>query len=58
MDVSTTKRSSTVLIPVFIPAVIVIALLVIGTISNPERAGAFSLSYFLTLRPTLAGFIC
>ncbi|HCH02314.1 MAG TPA: choline transporter [Vibrio sp.] len=41
MDVSTTKRKSTVLIPVFIPAVIVIALLVIGTISNPERAGAF-----------------
>ncbi|MGO2496810.1 MAG: BCCT family transporter [Vibrio litoralis] len=41
MDVSATKRKSTVLIPVFIPAVIVIALLVIGTISNPERAGAF-----------------
>lgn len=41
MDVSTTKRSSTVLIPVFIPAVIVIALVVIGTISNPERAGIF-----------------
>lgn len=41
MDVSTTKRKSTVLIPVFIPAVIVIALLVIGTISNPERAGVF-----------------
>ncbi|PSJ44749.1 choline transporter [Zobellella endophytica] len=31
--------SSTVLIPVFIPAVIVIALMVIGTISNPELAG-------------------
>ncbi|HEY7884580.1 MAG TPA: BCCT family transporter, partial [Cellvibrionaceae bacterium] len=30
---------STVLIPVFIPAVIVIVLLVVGTISNPELAG-------------------
>lgn len=38
-----TPRSSTVLIPVFIPAVIVIALLLIGTMSNPELAGeAFS----------------
>ena len=34
---------STVLIPVFAPAVVVISLLVIGTISNPELAGhAFS----------------
>ncbi|GGB34315.1 choline transporter [Oceanisphaera marina] len=31
--------SSTVLIPVFIPAVIVIALMVIGTMSNPTQAG-------------------
>ncbi|WP_413477693.1 BCCT family transporter [Vibrio hibernica] len=41
MDVKTEKRSSTVLVPVFIPAVIVIALIVIGTISNPARAGVF-----------------
>lgn len=35
--------SSTILVPVFIPAVVVILLLVIGTISNPELAGsAFS----------------
>lgn len=35
--------SSTILIPVFIPAVVVILLLVVGTISNPELAGsAFS----------------
>ncbi|MCP3176443.1 BCCT family transporter [Desulfuromonas sp. KJ2020] len=33
------KRSSTILIPVFVPAVVVTLLLVIGTISNPERAG-------------------
>ncbi|RII84047.1 BCCT family transporter [Neopusillimonas maritima] len=32
-------RGSTVLIPVFIPAVIVIGLMVIGTISNPTLAG-------------------
>ncbi len=32
--------SSTVLLPVFIPAIVVILLLVIGTISNPELAGA------------------
>ncbi|UTF58594.1 BCCT family transporter [Gilvimarinus sp. DA14] len=34
-----TKSSSTVLIPVFIPAVVVIFLLVVGTISNPDLAG-------------------
>ena len=35
--------SSTILVPVFIPAVVVILLRVIGTISNPELAGsAFS----------------
>ncbi|OEF27455.1 BCCT family transporter [Vibrio rumoiensis] len=41
MDVKSDKPSSTVLIPVFIPAVIVIALIVIGTISNPQMAGDF-----------------
>ncbi|MBV7261259.1 BCCT family transporter [Photobacterium sp. WH24] len=34
-----TQRSSTILIPVFIPAVAVILLMVIGTISNPTLAG-------------------
>ena len=33
------ERNSTILIPVFIPAIIVILLLVTGTISNPELAG-------------------
>lgn len=33
------KSNSTILIPVFIPAVIVISLMVIGTISNPKLAG-------------------
>jgi len=39
---TTTKKGpgSTILVPVFIPAVAVILLLVIGTISNPELAGA------------------
>ena len=38
---TTAKRewSSTILVPVFLPAVIVIALMVIGTVSNPELAG-------------------
>lgn len=39
MTSKTTTRSSTVLIPVFIPAVIVIFLMLIGTISNPKAAG-------------------
>src|SRR5690606_40606259 len=42
------KPRSTVLIPVFIPAVVVIVLIVVGTISNPELAGqlfASTLSY-------------
>ena len=33
------SKVSTVLLPVFVPAVLVITLMVIGTISNPERAG-------------------
>ncbi|MCX4189865.1 BCCT family transporter [Methylophaga sp. OBS3] len=33
------SRSSTILIPVFIPAVVITLLLVIGTISNPALAG-------------------
>ncbi|HET8817806.1 MAG TPA: BCCT family transporter, partial [Pseudidiomarina sp.] len=33
------KWHSAILVPVFVPAVVVIALFVIGTLSNPERAG-------------------
>ncbi|MAN51936.1 MULTISPECIES: BCCT family transporter [unclassified Marinimicrobium] len=47
-DASKAGVGSTVLIPVFIPAVIVILMLVVGTISNPELAGkafATTLSY-------------
>ena len=34
-----TALRSTILLPVFLPAVVIILLLVIGTISNPELAG-------------------
>ncbi|MFO7582741.1 BCCT family transporter [Guyparkeria sp.] len=34
-----TRFRSTILIPVFLPAILVVALLVIGTISDPDRAG-------------------
>jgi len=40
MDPAKSKTSSTVLLPVFLPSVAITSLLVIGTISNPERAGA------------------
>lgn len=43
MTAENRKFRSTILVPVFIPAVVVALLLVIGTISNPELAGeAFS----------------
>lgn len=48
---SKTAQHSTILIPVFAPAVIIIFLLVIGTISNPELAGqvfADALTYVTT----------
>lgn len=51
MTEQTSKTGSTVLVPVFIPAVVVIVLLVVGTISSPDLAGeAFkaTLSYVTT----------
>lgn len=38
MSANTSKLKSTLLLPVFIPAISVIALLIIGTISDPEKA--------------------
>ena len=38
MGASASKPRSTILLPVFLPAIIVIALLIIGTVSNPELA--------------------
>lgn len=40
MPDSSAKPASTILIPVFIPAVVVIVLLLAGTISNPQLAGS------------------
>ncbi|TXS92837.1 BCCT family transporter [Parahaliea maris] len=51
MPAKENRNTSTVLIPVFIPAVVVIVLLVIGTISNPDLAGdafARTLAYITT----------
>tara|TARA_R110002073_G_scaffold196968_2_gene356091 strand:- start:3150 stop:5231 length:2082 start_codon:yes stop_codon:yes gene_type:complete len=39
MSTNNKERQSTVLVPVFAPAVVVIVLLVVGTIANPEMAG-------------------
>lgn len=39
MGATSAKAKSTLLLPVFLPAIIVIALLIIGTISSPELAG-------------------
>ena len=41
MSVSKNALKSTLLLPVFIPAVSVIFLMIIGTLSNPELAGEF-----------------
>ncbi|RUO31175.1 BCCT family transporter [Aliidiomarina soli] len=40
MGATSSKVKSTLLLPVFLPAIIVIALLIIGTISNPDLAGS------------------
>jgi len=47
---------STILIPVFFPAVIIILLLVIGTISNPELAGAAFADILAFLTETFGWF--
>ena len=39
MSAEKSKWHSAILFPVFLPAVIVIALLVIGTLSAPDKAG-------------------
>lgn len=48
--------SSTILIPVFIPAVIVILLLVVGTISNPELAGSIFATTLTYITQTFGWF--
>ena len=58
-------RKSTILFPVFVPAVVVSILLIIGTISNPDMAGqlfsevqrwiteTFGWFYMLVVAPSL-----
>ncbi len=48
--------SSTILVPVFVPAVIVSGLLVIGTISNPELAGSIFSSMLAYITRTFGWF--
>ena len=58
-DKTTTDKSSkvsTILLPVFIPAVLVIALMVIGTMSNPERAGALFADILAYITTTFGWF--
>jgi len=58
-DKTTTAKSSkvsTVLVPVFVPAVVVIALMVIGTMSNPERAGALFADILAYITTTFGWF--
>ncbi len=53
---SESKFKSTVLIPVFIPAVAVMFLLVVGTISNPELAGNLFASVLAYITRTFGWF--
>ncbi|MDO8861067.1 BCCT family transporter [Haliea sp. E1-2-M8] len=50
------ESTSTILIPVFVPAVVVILLLVIGTISNPELAGEVFSSTLAYITSTFGWF--
>lgn len=56
MTDATRAKTSTILIPVFVPAVVVIVLLVIGTISNPELAGELFSSTLAYITRTFGWF--
>lgn len=49
MGIKIPKVKSVLVLPVFLPAVIVITLLIIGTISNPDRAGELFSSTLATI---------
>ena len=53
---SAAASTSTILIPVFVPAVVVILLLVLGTISNPELAGEVFSSTLAYITSTFGWF--
>ena len=58
-DNTTTDKSSkasTILLTVFVPAVLVIVLMVIGTMSNPERAGALFADVLAYITTTFGWF--
>ena len=58
-DKTTTDKSSkvsTILLPVFVPAVLVIVLMVVGTMSNPERAGALFADILAYITTTFGWF--
>jgi choline/glycine/proline betaine transport protein len=56
MQNTTASVKSTVLIPVFLPAVVVILLLVVGTISSPELAGQWFSSTLAYITQTFGWF--
>lgn len=58
-DKTTTDKSSnvsTILLPVFIPSVLVIVLMVIGTMRNPERAGVLFADILAYITTTFGWF--
>lgn len=56
MSVSKTALKSTLLLPVFIPAIAVILLIIIGTLSNPELAGTFFASILSSITQNFGWF--
>ena len=56
MSVSKTALKSTLLLPVFIPAIAVILLIIIGTLSNPELAGTFFASILASITQNFGWF--
>jgi len=56
MQIADSKPGSTILVPVFAPAVIVTLLLVVGTISNPELAGELFASALAWITRTFGWF--
>ncbi len=56
MSVSKTALKSTLLLPVFIPAIAIISLIIIGTLSNPELAGTFFASILASITQNFGWF--
>lgn len=56
MPVSKTALKSTLLLPVFIPAITIILFIIIGTLSDPELAGAFFASTLASVTQNFGWF--